>query len=129
MTTYTVTNGNDSGASSLRAAIALANANPGKDIIELAGEVELNSAIEITDSLSLIGSDNTVFSQAERNRLFKIDDGLADNKLRWQRENQDQKFEAATNSGSNCKCLENPRSPLSLRQGDCKSMVFAALRV
>lgn len=87
MTTYTVANGNDSGAGSLRAAIALSNANPGADIIELRSNVELNSTIEITDSLSLIGNDNTVISQTGRNRLFKVDDGLADNHIEVSLEN------------------------------------------
>lgn len=81
MTTYTVTNSNDSGAGSLRAAIAQANANLGADIIELSSEVVLNSAIKITDSLTLTGSERTAIRQTGSQRLFEIDDGLADNRI------------------------------------------------
>ena len=75
MTTYTVTNNLDSGAGSLRSAIAIANKSLGPDIIELAGEIELNSAIAITDSISLVGSDDTVITSTAESRLFEIDDG------------------------------------------------------
>lgn len=87
MTTYTVKFGNDSGAGSLRAAIALANANLGADIIELESDVELNTAITVTDSLSLIGSDDSIITQTGKARLFEIDDGKSDNKIEVSLEN------------------------------------------
>ena len=87
MTTYTVTNNNNSGTGSLRAAIAQANESFGPDIIELAGEIELNSAIAITDSLSLVGSDDTVITSTVNSRLFEIDDGEPDNQIEVSFEN------------------------------------------
>lgn len=58
--TYTVTNLNDSGAGSLRAAITSANGNPGADVIEFAaggqGVILLASTLPvITDSLTVNG--------------------------------------------------------------------------
>ena len=87
MTTYTVTNNNNSGAGSLRSAIAQANDNLGLDIIELAGDFELNSAISITDSLTLVGSDDTVITSTVNSRLFEIDDGEPDNQIEVSFEN------------------------------------------
>jgi len=75
MTNYTVTNSNDSGAGSLRAAVEEANANLGTDIINLASDVTLESVINLTDSVSLVGSDRTLLSQLKTSRLFEIDDG------------------------------------------------------
>jgi len=56
--TYTVTNNNDSGANSLRQLIVTANGNAGADIIEFAipsgSIINLNSKLEITDSLTIL---------------------------------------------------------------------------
>ena len=87
MTTYTVTNSNNSGTGSLRSAIALANESLGPDIIELTGKIELNSAIVITDSISLVGSDDTVITSTAESRLFEIDDGEPDNQIEVSFEN------------------------------------------
>ena len=56
--TFTVTNLLDSGAGSLRAAVASANANPGPDAIDFAttGTIALTSGqLDITDSLTISG--------------------------------------------------------------------------
>lgn len=87
MTTYTVTNNLDSGAGSLKNAIALANDNFGSDIIELAGEIELSEAIVITDSLSLVGGEDAVITSTGDSRLFEIDDGVPDNQIEVSFEN------------------------------------------
>ena len=60
MSTFTVTNLNDSGSGSLRGAVELANLNPGADMIrfqaKLAGTIALTSGqIEITDALAING--------------------------------------------------------------------------
>ncbi len=80
MTTFNVTNSNDSGAGSLRQAIIDANANSGLDTIILNSNVTLSSAIDITDSVEITGT-NSVITQTGSDRLFKIDDattGLID---------------------------------------------------
>jgi predicted outer membrane repeat protein len=74
MTTFTVTNSNDSGAGSLRDAIAQANASSGLDTIILESNVTLSSAINITDSVKITGT-NSVITQTGSDRLFKIDNG------------------------------------------------------
>src|SRR5262249_41709554 len=56
--TFTVTNLLDTGAGSLRAAVAAANANPGADAIDFAtaGTIALTSGeLDITDSLTING--------------------------------------------------------------------------
>src|SRR4051812_14239999 len=56
--TFTVTNLLDSGAGSLRAAVAAANANPGADTIDFAttGTIALTSGeLDVTDSLTING--------------------------------------------------------------------------
>src|SRR5690242_10281383 len=55
---FPVTNTNESGAGSLRAAIVAANAHPGADTIpiEVSGTIELGSAFQIIfDPVSIIG--------------------------------------------------------------------------
>ncbi|MGL5074332.1 MAG: hypothetical protein ACRDBG_00625, partial [Waterburya sp.] len=74
MTTFIVTNSNDSGAGSLREAVAQANANTGLDTIVLNDNVTLSSAINITDSVEITGT-NSVITQTGSDRLFKIDNG------------------------------------------------------
>ena len=55
--TFTVTNTNNSGAGSLRQAIADANNTPGADIIRIAttGTVQLTSTLPITDDVTILG--------------------------------------------------------------------------
>lgn len=66
MTTYNVTNSNDSGEGSLRAAIALANASEGLDTITIEVDtVNLETEIEITDSLDLVGNGATIAQTGE----------------------------------------------------------------
>src|SRR5262249_47056898 len=58
LSTFTVTNLNDSGAGSLRSAIALANANPGSTINfapGLTGSINLNSQLVITTGVEIDG--------------------------------------------------------------------------
>ena len=77
MTTYTVTNNNDSGIGSLRWAISQANDASGLDTIEFTPEVSyitINSAILISDSVSIIGNKATV-AQTGNHRIFNISDG------------------------------------------------------
>ena len=74
MTTYTVTNSNDSGVGSLRWAVAQANDNAGLDTIEFGVElVTLTSAISINDSVDINGDDVTI-KQTGNYRLFNIND-------------------------------------------------------
>ena len=70
-----VTNSNDSGTGSLREAIALANANQGADIIRLMVDVNLNSSIDITDSVKIRSAFGATINQTGRDRIFNIDDG------------------------------------------------------
>ncbi|MEO1004252.1 MAG: calcium-binding protein [Cyanobacteria bacterium J06638_38] len=74
MNTFNVTNGNDSGLGSLRDAIALANANPGKDDILIQSNVELTSAINITDSVNIGNPYGVTITQTGSDRIFNIDD-------------------------------------------------------
>ena len=77
MVTFTVSNANDSGDGSLRKAIASANASPGTDVIEVNSDVTLNSGLEITESLEIVGNSFTI-DQTGSDRLFTIDDGNDD---------------------------------------------------
>ena len=78
MNTYKVTNTSDSGAGSLREAIALANANLGPDNIVIdVDNIALNTEIEITDSVSITGN-GVVIAQTGAERLFNIDDNNKD---------------------------------------------------
>ncbi len=78
MNTYNVTNTSDSGAGSLREAIALANTNLGTDNIVIdVDNVTLNTEIEITDSVSISGN-GVVIAQTGAERLFNIDDNNKD---------------------------------------------------
>ena len=78
MTTYNVTNSNDSGTGSLREAIASANANLGNDDIFVQTDVELTSAIKITDSVNIGTPYGATITQTEGDRLFEINDNNED---------------------------------------------------
>lgn len=78
MTTYNVTNSNDSGIGSLREAITSANANPGNDDIFVQVDVELTSAIEIADSVNIGTPYGATITQTEGDRLFNINDNNDD---------------------------------------------------
>lgn len=80
--TFRVSNLNDSGAGTLREAIALANNNPGADLIQftqdLTGTITLtNGQLEILDSLILEGAGADVISISGNNlsRVLRIDPG------------------------------------------------------
>ena len=75
MADFVVTNGNDSGTGSLRQAILDANASFGVDTITVTEDVTLTSAINITDSVTIVGVGSTVITQTRSDRLFTIDDG------------------------------------------------------
>jgi len=75
--TFTVTNLLDSGAGSLRAAVAAANANPGADSIDFAttGNITLTSGrLNITDSLTLNGPGASALTVSgnQASRVFDI---------------------------------------------------------
>ena len=71
---YTVNSSDDSGAGSLREAIALANENPGLDTIVIeTDKIELSSEIQISDSVEIEGND-VVITQTEDEGIFYIDD-------------------------------------------------------
>lgn len=78
MTTYNVTNSNDSGAGSLREAITSANANPGNDDVFVQVDVKLTSAIEIADSVNIGTPYGATITQTEGDRIFNIDDNNDD---------------------------------------------------
>ena len=87
--TLLVNNTSDSGAGSLRQAIAEANANPGMDVITLnqglSGETInlINGPLVITDDINIQGAgteDLTIDAQGN-NRVFVIDDGDDNNTL------------------------------------------------
>jgi hypothetical protein len=82
--TFTVSNLDDSGPGSLRAAVAGANANPGADVIAFApglrGTIALTSGeLSITDSVSIDGSgaDELAVSGSDLSRVFNIGSGAA----------------------------------------------------
>ena len=75
MANFVVVNGNNSGVGSLRQAVANANRSPGLDTISLSESVTLSSAINITDSVSIVGIGNTIITQTGEDILFNIDDG------------------------------------------------------
>jgi hypothetical protein len=75
--TFTVTNLLDSGAGSLRAAVASANANPGADTIDFAttGTIALTSGkLDITDSLTINGPGASALTVSgnDASRVFNI---------------------------------------------------------
>ena len=80
MTTFNVTNSDDSGIGSLREAVEQANANPGKDDIFVQTDVQLNSTIEITESVNIGTPFGATISQTEDERIFKIDDSDTEKK-------------------------------------------------
>src|SRR5437868_3155593 len=77
MTTFVVSNLNDSGSDSLRDAIAQANLNAGADTITFAmglagGAITLTSGqIEVTDAVTIDG-DNVAISGNNASRVFEI---------------------------------------------------------
>lgn len=79
LSTFTVSNLNDSGEGSLRDAIAAANANPGADLIHfqrrLAGTITLTTGqMEITDDLTIQGNGahRLTISGNETSRVFQM---------------------------------------------------------
>ena len=78
MNTLRVTNGNDSGSGSLREAIDIANATPGKDDVFVGVDVTLNKTINITDSVNIGTPYGASITQTGNDRIFNIDD-FADN--------------------------------------------------
>jgi len=80
MATFNVTNGSDSGDGSLREAIELANANPGTDDIFVQTDVQLNSVINITESVNIGTPFGATISQTENSRIFNIDDDNTEEK-------------------------------------------------
>ena len=74
MATFNVTNGNDFGTGSLRDAVFQANELPGTDTIFVETDVNLNSAIEITDSLYLGTPYGANITQSGSDRILIIDD-------------------------------------------------------
>ena len=78
MAKFIVTNNNDSGIGSLRQAILDANQLEGADTIEVSGNITLTSAINITDSVSIVSVGKTTITQTGNDRLFYINDGDAD---------------------------------------------------
>ncbi|MEL6788768.1 MAG: hypothetical protein AAFO76_15510, partial [Cyanobacteria bacterium J06607_15] len=81
MATFNVTTGSDLGAGSLREAITFANQNPGTDDIFIQTDVELNSAIDITDSVNIgTPAGATVTQTNSSDRIFYIQDGDTETK-------------------------------------------------
>ena len=78
---YIVNSSNDSGAGSLREAIAISNENPGLDTIVIeSDEIKLNNKIQISDSVEIKGN-NTVITQTGEEGIFVIDDSDDDSQL------------------------------------------------
>src|ERR671929_1202619 len=71
--TLNVTTLNDSGAGSLRAAIAAANATPGADTITfqagLTGTITLTSALQISQSVTIDGPGSSVLTLSGNNQV------------------------------------------------------------
>jgi len=80
--TFTVTNLADSGAGSLRAAVAAANASPGPDAIAfapgLSGTIALGSTLEITDGLTVQGPgpDTLTLYGQQATRVLRVAAGV-----------------------------------------------------
>lgn len=72
MSTFNVINSNDSGQGSLREAIALANLNSGKDDIFVQSDVQINSHIEITDSLNIGTPYGATITGSGEHRIFNV---------------------------------------------------------
>ena len=82
LTAFTVTNTDDSGTGSLRAAIEAANTSAGADTIlfdeSLAGQtILLSTELQITDDLTVtgLGSDQLTLDGKGDSRIFHVDDG------------------------------------------------------
>jgi large repetitive protein len=75
--TFAVTSLANSGPGSLRAAVALANANPGPDtvVFRLSGLIELSAPLEVSDDLRIDGMDQQVtLSGGDRVTLLVLND-------------------------------------------------------
>jgi hypothetical protein len=76
---FSVTNLDESGAGSLRAAVAAANANPGPDEITFGvlGAIKFASAIRISDDLTITGpgSDQMLLSGGVSSPIFQVEPG------------------------------------------------------
>ena len=75
MKNYNVTNSQDFGEGSLREAIKLANESPGKDTVFVQSDVQLTSAIDITDTVEIGTPYGVTIEQTGNDRIFNIDDG------------------------------------------------------
>ena len=79
--TFTVSNLNNSGGGSLRAAITVANANPGADKItfSVSGTITLGSSLpDITDHLTIDGSGQSItISGNDRYRVLQMNSGVS----------------------------------------------------
>ena len=80
MATFNVINSNDSGAGSLREAVKLANASPGKDDIFIQTDVDLKSEINITESVNIGTPFGATIAQTGDSRIFNINDGDTEQK-------------------------------------------------
>ena len=81
MTTFTVTNNNDSGVGSLRWALESANANEGLDNIKIESDITLTSALDVADDVNIYSLTGNTITQTGNDRLFNINDNDSTNHL------------------------------------------------